>query len=252
MLTRHDSGTFSPPGPDPPETTSGTQLAVLHGFELRHDGRAVRVPLSAQRILAFLALQERPVRRLFVAGNLWTDASEHCANASLRTALWRLSDASCPLVRASNGSLALDPEVAVDFRQVTATARGLLENRNDGLDVRAGMLLAGDLLPDWYDDWVLIERERFRQLRLHALEALCEDLMNAGRYAEAIDVGLAAVAGEPLRESAHRLLIRVHLAEGNRGEAMQHFRTYRTRLLAELGFEPGPEIQALVAAVSIW
>ena len=43
----------------------------------------------------------------------------------------------------------------------------------------------GELLPDWYDDWVLLERERFRQLRLHALDALCDDLTRAGRHWDA-------------------------------------------------------------------
>ena len=64
------------------------------------------------------------------------------------------------------------------------------------------------MLPACYDDWVLVQRDRFRQLRLHALEALCERLTASGRYGEAIDAGLAAVCAEPLRESSHRVLIR--------------------------------------------
>ena len=58
--------------------------------------------------------------------------------------------------------------------------------------------LSTDLLPYWYDDWVLVERERFRQLRLRALEAMCQQLTALGRFDQALEAGLAAVAGEPL------------------------------------------------------
>ena len=63
------------------------QLGLLRGFELRQDGDVVQLPLSAQRVVAFLALHERPLQRLYVAGSLWLDTTEARANASLRTAL---------------------------------------------------------------------------------------------------------------------------------------------------------------------
>ena len=109
----------------------------------------------------------------------------------------------------------------------------------------------GELLPDWYDDWVLIERERFRQLRLYALEALCTDLAAVGSYASAVEVGLACVAAEPLRESAHRALIAIHLAEGNRGEAIRQYRLYRTLVLRELGLTPSAELQSMVKSLPV-
>jgi DNA-binding SARP family transcriptional activator len=107
--------------------------------------------------------------------------------------------------------------------------------------------LARDLLPDWYDDWVVLERERFRQLRLHALEALCRRLTEAGRFGAAVQAGLAAVAGEPLRESAHRILIQAHLAEGNPGEAVRQYHLYRRLLAGELAIEPSATIRGMVA-----
>jgi len=106
--------------------------------------------------------------------------------------------------------------------------------------------LTVDLLPDWYDDWVLVERERYNQLRLHAIEALCHHLTAAGHHAEAIDAGLAAVRAEPLRESAHQVLIRAHLAEGNRWEAVRQYERCRRLLLDELGVEPSRALQALL------
>ena len=93
---------------------------------------------------------------------------------------------------------------------------------------------------------MLIERERFRQLRLHALEALCERRMAAGRVRHALEAALAAVAAEPLRESAQRTLVRLHLAEGNHAEALRQYHIYRELLNDQLGLEPSTQMQALV------
>jgi DNA-binding SARP family transcriptional activator len=82
---------------------------------------------------------------------------------------------------------------------------------------------------------VLVERERFRQLRLHALEALCRRLTGDGLHAEAVDAGIAAIAAEPLRESAHRALMSAHVAEGNRGEAMRQTSSAATCCVASSG-----------------
>jgi DNA-binding SARP family transcriptional activator len=120
---------------------------------------------------------------------------------------------------------------------------------SSGLDIHDrdadGIMRAGELLPDWYDDWVVIERERFRQARLHALEALCYGLARRGRYDKAIELGLTAVADEPLRESAHRAVMRAHLAEGNRVEALRQYQLCRRFLRERLGFEPSAETQRL-------
>jgi DNA-binding SARP family transcriptional activator len=202
------------------------QLSLLGGFELRCTGREVAVSRSGQRLLALLALQARPLQRLWVAGTLWIDATEERAGASLRSALWRLPQpGGAAVVEASASHLRLAGDLDHDLDPST---------------------LGRDLLPDWYEDWVVMERERFRQLRLHALEALCRRLTESGRFGAAVQAGLAAVAGEPLRESAHRTLIRAHLAEGNPGEAVRQYHTYRRLLAGELAIEPSAAIRGLV------
>ena len=85
---------------------------------------------------------------------------------------------------------------------------------------------------------MLLERERVRQLRMHALEALAEKLAAAGRYGEAVQAAYAAVVAEPLRESAHRAVVRVHLVEGNVAEAVRAYDSFRTMLAEELGVAP--------------
>jgi DNA-binding SARP family transcriptional activator len=222
----------------------------MNGFELLQGGAAISVPMSVQRLLAFLAFQEHPVQRVFVAGKLWLDSAEERAFASLRTALWRANQPGVPLVMAFNSQLALDPRVWVDLREASTQAYHLIDGSIGGDVSFAGFALAGELLPDWYDDWLMIEREKYRQLRLHALESLAVRLIELARYGEAAETALAAIASEPLRESAHRVLIRVHLAEGNRSEALRHYELYRDLILAELGLMPSAQLEALVEGLT--
>jgi len=229
----------------------GTRLALLDAFQLSCDDEVVPLSLPAERLLAFLALRDRPVRRVSVACTPWIDTTEDHAFGSLRSALWSLRRSGHDLVEAISGRrLRLAPGIVIDVREATASARRLLDCSADAQDIGLDRaLLAGDLLPDWYDDWVVIERERFRQLRVRALEFLCERLTAAGRFSEAIEAGLGAVTHEPLRESAHRVLIRTHLAEGNRADALRQYRIFRQLLHDCLGLEPSGEIEALVAAL---
>jgi DNA-binding SARP family transcriptional activator len=239
--------------PSPPRTPDAERpipirVSLLDGFELGIGGTAIEVALSAQRLLAFLAVQERPVLRAYVAGCLWVDKSDDDAKANLRAALSGLRQPGIALVESSANHLRLNPAVSVDLREAIDGARKLLDPHGEVVDGDAEeFLLSGDILPEWDEDWVSIERERLRQLRLHALDTLCGRLTAKGRLAEAIDVGLAAVAAEPLRESAHRVLIRAHLSEGNRAEAVRQYEAYRDLLWSGLGVSPSPQLRALMA-----
>lgn len=161
--------TRAPPAASPDRAS----LSLLNAFELRCDGHLVNLPLSAQRLLAFLALHEYPLQRVYVAGTLWIDASDDRAGACLRSSLWRLNRPGHLVVEATSTHLRLAPGVDVDLRRALAVAHRLLDGSADAADLDAGEeVLRGELLPDWYDDWLLFERERFRQVSLHALEAV--------------------------------------------------------------------------------
>jgi DNA-binding SARP family transcriptional activator len=223
------------------------ELCLLGGFELRSSGATYPVAQAAERLLALLAIHARPMLRLYVASSLWADSTEQHANGSLRSALWRLGRSGHQLVEADADHLRLSQNVRVDLYDVTVRARRLLSGGQAEADDFAAIVPAMELLPDHYDDWVLIERERHRQLRMHALEILCLRLSSAGRHGEAIEAGLAAVSSEPLRESAHRVLIQAHLAEGNRCEAIRQYERYRDLIQRELGLGPSPEITAMLS-----
>jgi DNA-binding SARP family transcriptional activator len=222
---------------------------LLGSFELTCDGRLVLLPASAQRLVAFVALKRHPVQRLCAAGSLWPDASERRAAASLRSAIWRLGRAAHGVLVADGKQLRLAPSVYVDLHDGEERARRILEGRDEihvGLELRG---LRSDLLPDWYDDWVLMEREYFRQLRLRALEVACDRLAEAGRLDEALSAGLAALECEPLRESAHRALVGVHLAQGNVAEAVRQYNLCRSLLETHVGVGPSQELSDMIRVV---
>jgi DNA-binding SARP family transcriptional activator len=229
--------------------TGSCALGLLGRFELEIADEIVSVPLQGQRLLALLAIHDRPLLRGYVAGTLWLDTSEERAHANLRSAIWRVNGCGHRVVDAHGQQLQLAPEV--DLRAAAGLALRLIEHSAGADDVDQGPdPLARDVLPDWYEEWILAERERFRQLRLHALESLCERLTAAGDILGALRAGLAAVAGDPVRESAHRALIRVYLAEGNPGEALRQYRIFKDVVREQLGLEPSSQIEDLVAELT--
>jgi DNA-binding SARP family transcriptional activator len=224
------------------------RLCLLGGFQLAEADQAIPLGMMVQRLVAFLALSKRPVRRSSLGGILWPETSDERAQANLRSALWRLHRDGLDLVFASADHLSLTRGISIDVVEMIEMARQLLDPMPKAepstLDPT---MFAADLLPDWDDEWVLVERERLRQLRLHALETLCMEFVRAGRLGAAVVAGLTAVTDEPLRESAHLALITAYLAENNRDEALRLYERYRSRLLSELGLEPSVQLRGLVA-----
>ena len=224
------------------------RLSVIGSFDLSWHGTTVPLPPSVERLVAYVALHEGHSTRPRVAGTLWSAVPEERAMANLRSALWRLGRQGLPVLCSVGDRLSLAPEVTVDLREVSRAAHHVIDHGrmadDAGIDVLASY---DDLLGEWYDDWVLIEREHFRLLRLSALERMAHCLAGDGRFGRAVEIALAAVAAEPLRETAHRALIEIHLAEGNRPEALRQFDVYRRLMRDELDLEPSLEMAALVA-----
>ncbi len=230
------------------------RVTLLSGFALYSDDRERRtvvgvLPPAVQRLVAHLCLSGRPARAA-VAGRLWPDVSEQQAQGSLRSALWRLQKVSPGLLDVSGGALALAGDVQVDVRELGEWAQRVSALGEGGADPEIPPdELRGELLPGWYDDWVLLEREQLRQLRMHALERVAVRLAAAGRHGEALQVAYAAVREEPLRESARRVVVRVHLAEGNVAEAVRAYEDFSATLLDELGVVPTPEMTRLISGI---
>lgn len=227
------------------------RLTLLGGLELRVDRQQVRISPAAQRTLAMLAVRHRraPASRVSLAEHLWPDTSVEKATANLRSILWRMPRPRArTLVTATASQVRLSEDLAVDLWEAEDLARSLCADPGSDTDEPADLaLLDEDLLPHWQDDWLLVDQESHRQRRLRALEHSSRALRERGRFYDALDAALGAVRCEPLRESAHRRVIEVHLVEGNQAAALRQYDSYRHRLADELGLPPSPEIRQLMA-----
>ena len=228
-------------------TAARSRLSLTDEFELVMDGRDVGLPHSVERVVAYLGLTSQPVHRMKLAGALWPDAPESRAARSLRTALWRLNRGGIPIVDVHEDRVSLQPAIRVDVIELFELCRRMLEApADDGLEHIGRLIDSAELLPDWDDEWVGADRERFRMLRLEALEIGAERLIERAEYGRAMEAALAATLSDPLRESARRLVIRIHLAEGNIASAIQAYEEYRSLLDLEIGVEPSAAMRTLI------
>lgn len=226
-------------------------ISLLGGFECVYAGARVVLPLGAQRLLALLALHNGGVHRAAAGERLWPDSTRHRAAANLRSALWRgkrVGDVT--LIDRAGPRLRLASAVTVDLHELMARARHVMEPTcrspaSSGWDAMVDAL-SSELLPDWSEDWLLLERERWDQVRLHTLEGLVKKLWAEEHYMAALQTALATIAIEPIRETAHRLVIEVHIAEGNTASALKHYQRYRRLLQRELGVVPSQRMDQLV------
>jgi DNA-binding SARP family transcriptional activator len=197
--------------------------------------------------VAFLALARDGVTRQALVAALWPDASGVRARGTLRSTLWRIRRVVPGLIRTDGERVSLDDSIEVDASALEEVMRIALDEPAGSQPADLATLTqASELLADWDDDWIVVERERMRQIRLEALENLAQDLTDRGLVGQAVEAGLAAVADEPFRESAHRVLIEAYVRKGNLAAAMDQFRRFRSSLRAELGVGPSADLAARI------
>lgn len=224
------------------------RLLLLGGFGMDLETDAGEpAPAGAWKLLAYLALHG-PAPRATVAGTLWPDTTEARAKSCLRSALWRLKKTVPGAVEILPWKLALAPGVSTDVGELVAVARAVLESDSGVPEDFSVLLGAADLVPAWDDEWLSLERERLRLLRLEALDVLAGRLIAEGRPGSALQAALAAVQTDPLRESSSRQAIQALLAQGNVAQAQARYDAYATLLDDELGLAPSPSIRRLAPA----
>jgi DNA-binding SARP family transcriptional activator len=229
--------------------TSDARLQLLGGFRLVSDGSLVVVPERAAKLLALLAIYEWPLSRSRIAGEFWPEFSEGRASANLRSTVWRLPSSTRQFLSTSGSTMSIAEFVDVDVHEARDVVRQLLhgEGPRDASSAEVD-LLSRPLLPEWDDDWLTYERERTRQLHIHALESLGHTLLASGDALGAVDLSICVVGMEPLRESAHVLLMSAYLACGNRADARRSLDRYCELMRDELGLDPAIDWDELVAS----
>ncbi len=226
------------------------QVSVLGSFTLTSGGSSVALAIDSRRLVAYLAVHPRPQQRVALAKDLWPGVA---VPAALRLLTDAIDGVDVPgLLDGTDdltAPLALADDVRVDLAEAMALIRALPGIAADV--VTDTTRLDADILPGWTAAWIVIERERFRQLRLHAVEERSLRLSAAGRYEHAVEMAQLAVDTAPSRESARRVLIEAHLAEGNIPAAVDVYDEYQELLRSSVG--PAPSgLDGLFAPAPAW
>lgn len=227
------------------------RIRLIGRLEVEVGGEPVALPTGQpSSLLAWLALHPGAHPRASLAERFWPGAPEPSARAGLRTALWSLrralgAAAAAGLVaRGEAVELAGEPAVWVDVRSAEVLAAG-------GRAEEAAHLLDGDLLPGLDDDWVGEERERTRATRAGLLERLAAAAEDEGDLAAAARHALRRAEVDPLSEAAHRDVVRLLAAAGDRAAGLREHRRFVARLRTELGLAPSEETRRLVRRVTV-
>src|SRR6266487_3779887 len=191
-----------------------------------------------QSLLTYLVLHRTaPQARSHLAFLMWPDSTEAQAHSNLRKVLSQLRQAlpyATHFVSANRQILQWQPAPEViftldieDFERALARA-SQAEQVQDMAGVRQALeqvtrLYRGDLLPSCYDDWILPERDRFRQLFVTASERLMALLEQERAYSAAITVAQQLLHHDSVHEATYRQLMRLHALHGDRAAAL---RTY--------------------------
>ena len=242
---------------------------LLGPLEVVRDGRPLALGGTKQRaVLALLALHANEsvsTDRLIDA--LWGESAPSGAVQSVRVHVSRLRkalkgarserDDPSVLVTTSGGYLLRVDEADLDFVRFE---RALGEGRRalgDGRPDQAARLLEraldewrGDALADLaFEPFAQAEVARLEELRVVALESRIDAELQLGRHAVAGSGLERLIAEHPLRERLRYLQMLALYRAGRQAEALEAYREARTRLVDEIGVEPGPELRELHEAI---
>lgn len=213
-----------------------------------------------QSLLAYLVLHRTaPQNRSHLAFLLWPDSTEAQAHTNLRKLLYQLRQAFPDIdhfLHTDNHSLQWLPANAdaswtldiLDVEQTLVQAKQA-EQVEDTTGLRQALeqvmhLYRGDLLPSCYDEWILPERDYWRQVFLQTVEHLIALLEQEHDYDGALTAAQQLLRQDPLHEATYRQVMRLYALRGDRATALRVYHTCVTVLERELGIEPSEVTRA--------
>lgn len=231
----------------------GLRFRLFGKFTAHHDaGLLTGLEASKdQELLSYLLIhRDRPHSREALAALLWGDISTEKSKKYLRQALWHLHAAlnsDTDVLMVDHDWLSLNPcsnlwtDVA-DFERAFSAAEGIAGRQLDADKARglkdAVTLYNDDLLPGYYQDWILFERERLQNMYLLMLDKLIVYLQFRGEYEVAQGYGATILRYDPARERTHRQLMHLFSLAGDRTSALRQFERCAQALKQELGVKP--------------
>lgn len=239
---------------------SGLQIDLLGGFEARAGdaGPLVLPTRKARALLALLAMAPGMKQtRQGLAAVLWERSAEEQGRATLRQTLSSVrkvlkEDRLDGVLYTDGDEVGFDRDrCAVDAirfeRLAKESSRAALE---ESFHLYKGQFLAGLSLQEAsFEDWLAAERHRLQETARRALGELLDHLMASADHGQAAEVASRLLAIDPLQESVHRALMKIHLSEGRRASALSQFETCKDLLARELQIEPEETTRAMAQEI---
>ena len=228
------------------------EIYLLGRFEVQTNGEPVELPSRpAQMLLAYLALQpEIQHRRDKVAGRLWPESAESNAKANLRHALWKLRQSiGEDMIEADRSSLKLSQKKTeqIDALQLETWAE---EATRAEEWIQWAALYKGELLPGWYEEWVVRERERLEALFQRHMPTALEAMVDEQRWDSVLKWSERWIALGHVPEHAYRALMTAHAVLGDSAAVAATYERCAKALRSELGVEPSPETKSHYEALA--
>jgi DNA-binding SARP family transcriptional activator len=221
---------------------------------------------KVQELFCYLVLSRKPHSREMLAALLWGDSDNSQAKKYLRKALWQLQatlernlgplNHRIILVEADwirfNPEFELWLDVAEFERacEIKAAVPGdTLDEITAGRLIEAVQLYQGELLEGCYQDWCLFERQRLQNIYLATLHRLiCYSEANR-LYQQALTYAQELLRHDPALERAHRQIMRIHFALGDRVASLRQYQRCVAALKTDLGVKPSSRTRALAEKI---
>lgn len=242
------------------------EVRLFGGFSLSYGGDALPPLPSRQARSLFAWLVMHPGRsqpRTALADRFWPDVAESRARRRLSHALWQIQD--CLGEAAPGHGYLVTVADAVTFDDTSPYWSDVeeFEQRLDRVDDagvvdEAGLrnlrrcveLFQGDLLAGSYEPWVMVEQQRLHQRYVNALGHMVDACKQRGNFTQALTFARRLTHQEPLREDAHREVMRLCVLLGQPSQALEQFERCRSVLAEELGTQPSAATLALWDRIS--
>jgi len=229
-------------------------VRLLGGFEVRRNGESVAITSRpAQSLFAYLILTAGTShRREKLAGLLWPDSTEENARDYLRHGLWKLRKAiEKKSSKGATNQYILADDISVSFNtdapySLDAERLEQIDAERESTDAMMNVLslYEGELLPGFYDEWIVLEREHLQAVFEQKMEGLLERLQTEARWSENLEWGERWISFGQKPEAAYRFLMTAHAARGDMSKVASTFERC-TKSLEEFGVEPSGQTRAL-------
>ncbi|MCW2131574.1 DNA-binding transcriptional activator of the SARP family [Arthrobacter sp. VKM Ac-2550] len=228
------------------KTSREYSLSLLQCWRLSRDDEVVSVALRQQRLIAAVAIAG-PAPRNYLSGLLWPDSPELRSSENLRVSVHYVTRDLPGLLDVDGRTLGLGPRVQVDLHDLWHELSRPEPETNAMAFSRVKQW--AELLPGWYDEWVTQEQRRLLQMRVSYLERLAAWFLEVGKPPKALEAAASTLSLEPVNEIALTLLVRAHLALGNRGSALRALDEFEETLYREFGVSPSIQISGLMDSI---